>query len=357
MRACRASLRGLDTQPCNLTGGRQLATIFVSLACLWWIIRATGGWSILFSAGLSALLGVVLVRAFVLMHDCGHGSLLRSPWGNRFFGTALGVLTGLPQAVWARRHEHHHRTNGDWDRYRGPLSVIPVLEYLRLSRWRRVHYRMARSIWLAPVGGFLYLVVFPRLNFLRASAALLGQAAGAWRHPAMGGCIRAVRDFHRPYCESIVDYRHMVVNNVVLVALWVAMARALGPALFVMCYAIAMAVAGSAAIILFSVQHNFAHAYASSTAAWNRDHAISRGTSFLVLPGWLNWVTADIAYHHVHHLCSGIPNYRLAACHAHQQDAFSPVTRLQLAELPGALKYILWDVAAQRLVCVAEVPS
>ena len=354
MRACRASLRRLDIQPCDRAGGGQLASIFAPVAGLWCIIAATGGASVLLSAGLSVLLALVLIRAFVLMHDCGHGSLLRSPRGNRFFGIVLGVLSGLPQPVWARRHEHHHRTNGDWDRYRGPLSVISVRDYLRLSRLRRLRYRMARSIWLAPLGGLMYLVVFPRLNFLRATGALLGHAVACWRQPPPDGRLAALQRFHRPYCESLGDYRHMLVNNLALLALWAAMAAIMGAALFLACYAIARAVAGGAALILFSVQHNFAHAYASSTTNWNRDQAIARGTSFLVLPAWLNWVTADIAYHHVHHLSAGIPNYRLAACHSHQLATFAPVTRLRLADLPGALQFILWDVAAQRLVCVAE---
>jgi len=76
---------------------------------------------------------------------------------------------------------------------------------------------------------------------------------------------------------------------------------------------------------LFTAQHNFEHSYASPHERWSRDEAALSGTSFLILifPGWLNWITADIAYHHVHHLCASVPNYRLAACHKEFEHLFS----------------------------------
>jgi omega-6 fatty acid desaturase (delta-12 desaturase) len=69
----------------------------------------------------------------------------------------------------------------------------------------------------------------------------------------------------------------------------------------------------------------------------------------------LNWITADAAYHHVHHLCAGVPNYRLAACHRENELFFAGVTRVRLSAIPASLKFVLWDLAARRLVSVAEV--
>src|SRR5262249_34843390 len=110
-------------------------------------------------------------------------------------------------------------------------------------------------------------------------------------------------------------------------------------------------------IALFTVQHNFRHSYASGDEGWDYDAAAMEGTSFLVLPGWLNWFTANIGYHHVHHLSASIPNYRLARCHAENLHLFSDVPRIRLAEVPEAVTHILWDTAARRLVSVAEFES
>ena len=80
--------------------------------------------------------------------------------------------------------------------------------------------------------------------------------------------------------------------------------------------------AGGVGIMLFTVQHNFEDAYATSTDKWDLDQGAMSGTSFLVLPGWMNWFTANIGYHHVHHLSAAIPNYRLVACHSANQGLF-----------------------------------
>jgi omega-6 fatty acid desaturase (delta-12 desaturase) len=108
------------------------------------------------------------------------------------------------------------------------------------------------------------------------------------------------------------------------------------------------------AIVLFTVQHNFEHSYASENEGWDRNTAAIHGTSFLILPPILNWFTANIAYHHVHHLCARIPNYCLVQCHREQSALFADVKRITLLQIPGALKYILWDQTGHRLISVAE---
>ena len=127
-----------------------------------------------------------------------------------------------------------------------------------------------------------------------------------------------------------------------------------GPALFFTVYVISVSLAGGAGIVLFTVQHNFEHSYATGDEGWDYDTAAIEGTSFLVLPRWLNWFTANIAYHHIHHLSATIPNYLLAKCHAEYEPLFSDVTRVKLSGIPGALKYILWDTRARRIISVAE---
>jgi omega-6 fatty acid desaturase (delta-12 desaturase) len=127
-----------------------------------------------------------------------------------------------------------------------------------------------------------------------------------------------------------------------------------GTALFFSIYLLTLSIAGGAGIVLFTVQHNFEHSYASSSERWDYDTGAIEGTCFLVLPRWLNWFTVDMCYHHIHHLCANIPNYCLASCHYEYQHLFSNVTRVKLSEVPGAFKCILWDTHAQRIISVAE---
>jgi omega-6 fatty acid desaturase (delta-12 desaturase) len=117
---------------------------------------------------------------------------------------------------------------------------------------------------------------------------------------------------------------------------------------------VSVSLAGGAGIVLFTVQHNFEHAYASNTEHWDYDQGVLNGTSFLLLPAYLNWFTANIGYHHIHHLSPKIPNYRLAECHNSHRHLFSDVRRLRLSDVRHAFQCILWDARAQQIITVAE---
>jgi omega-6 fatty acid desaturase (delta-12 desaturase) len=132
------------------------------------------------------------------------------------------------------------------------------------------------------------------------------------------------------------------------------MCWAIGTVPFFTIYLISLSIAGGAGIILFTIQHNFEHSYATDSKRWDYTTGAIMGTSFLVLPRWLNWFTINMGYHHIHHLSASIPNYCLAQCHNESQDLFGEVTRVKLSQIPSALKYILWDTHAQRLISVLE---
>jgi omega-6 fatty acid desaturase (delta-12 desaturase) len=119
-------------------------------------------------------------------------------------------------------------------------------------------------------------------------------------------------------------------------------------------YLLTVSIAGGAGIVLFTVQHNFEHSYASDNEHWNHDVGAIEGTSFLILPSWLNWFTVNIAYHHIHHLSANIPGYSLVKCHDEYQHLFSGVTRLKLSQVLSSLNCILWDTRAQRIISIAE---
>ena len=310
--------------PENFAGFVQVLNTLLPLAALWYAVALSAEVSYWLTAGLTLLIALFLVRAFVLMHDCGHGSLFRSGWLNRSFGFLLGVVTGMPQYVWSQHHAFHHSTNGNWAKYRGPFVVDTADEYAAMSEGRRRRYRLLRRIPLLPLHAFIYVLVMPRYNWLM----------GKW--------------------STVLERRHMTWNNVALLGIWIAMSLAIGPALFFAVYVASVSLATAVGIAVFTVQHNFEGSYASGDEGWDYHEAAIHGTSFLVLPAWVGWFTANIAYHHIHHLSARIPNYRLAECHAAYQDLFVEVPRIRLREVPRALEYILWDTRARRIVSVAE---
>lgn len=341
-------------RPDNLKGLTQALTTLAPLSALWYVATPSAGISYWLTAGVVLLMTLYLLRVFVLMHECGHGSLFRTARLNRAFGFVFGVVSGMPQHVWSEHHAYHHATNGNWEKYRGPLAIVTVDEYAAMTDGQRRKYRRMRSIWMAPIAGFSYLIFNPRITWLKGSLGLLGHVLK--RKIAQPGISLQTHaaEFKTPYWNSAQEYWHMFWNNVVLLTAWAAMSWSIGPALFFTLYAVSISIAGGAAIVLFSVQHNFEHSYASANDGWDYDTAAIKGTSFLVLPSLLNWFTANIAYHHVHHLSARIPNYRLVKCHEEHEHLFSDVTRIALSRIPAALKYILWDTRSRRLISVAE---
>lgn len=324
IKAERRTIVDRYSTPDNFTGFAQIANTLVPYALLWWAVPYSAGISWWLTAAITLLMVLFLTRIFVLMHDCGHGSMFRTGRLNRFFGFVLGVLSGMPQYVWSQHHAFHHATNGNWAKYRGPFIVDTVDDYAAMDERQRWRYRLLRRIPMLPLHAFIYVLVMPRLNWLR----------GRW---------------------SNADERfHMTWNNIVLLSLWLLMSIAIGPGLFFAVYLSSVTLATAVGILVFTVQHNFEGSYASGDEGWDYHDAAIHGTSYLVLPRWLNWFTADIAYHHVHHLSASIPNYRLAACHREYEHLFADVPRIRLREIPRALEYVLWDTRARRIVSVAE---
>jgi acyl-lipid omega-6 desaturase (Delta-12 desaturase) len=354
IKALKRTIIHAHARPDDRSGLLASAATLVPLAALWYLAVLSAAVSYWLTAVIVVLMSLFLVRVFVLMHECGHGSLFRSARLNAAFGFVFGVLSGMPQQVWSKHHMFHHSTNGNWSKYRGPLDIVTVADYAAMSARQQRRYRSARSLWLAPFAGFVYLLLNPRLTWVRGSLGLLRHMIRR-KLAQPGVSLRThAASFETPYWGSASEYRHMSANNVALLALWAVMGWLVGPGLFFACYVASVSLAGGAGIVLFTVQHNFEHSYASADEGWDYDAAAIEGTSFLVLPAWLNWFTANIGYHHVHHLSARIPFHHLVACHTEYEHLFVDVRRITLAQIPAALKCVLWDAGARRIISVAE---
>lgn len=301
-------------------------------------------WSALFQCISTLSLIFIKLRCFVLLHDCGHGSLFKTSPTNKAFGFLFGVITGMPQYVWSQHHKYHHATNGNWALYRGPLDSLTVGEFDALGADGRKKYQKLRSMQMAPLGGLMYMIINPRINWIKGNFGVLLHLA---RH-------RSLQNFQPRYWADWVQYQHQTLNNFFLLSIWVAMSFAIGPGPFFAIYLISGGLAGALGLILFTVQHNFEHAYATCEDGWDYDQAAIHGTSYLDLPAWLNWVTGSIGYHHIHHLSASIPNYHLRACHDENAWLFSEVQRLTLRDLRQSLRCLLWDCDEKRIISFDE---
>lgn len=338
------------TRKSDAIGTFQTLNTILPLASLWIAYAYAVDYSRWVVLPFALILMLFNLRAFVLMHDCGHGSLFESRRANQMVGFLLGVITGMPQYVWSKNHTFHHNTNGDWVRYGGVFNILSTDRYARLSEEKKRRYWWFRQPLILIPAGFVYVLFNPRFNWMMGNLTMLAKILRPLLRLDFRTAGQTARAWETRYWKGKPDYLHMTYNNVVLLSLWYVMAAAIGPGNFFLLYVLSTSLAGSVGILLFTIQHNFEDSYATDTARVNHFRAALEGTSLLVLPKVLNWFTADIAYHHVHHLSVAIPNYHLAACHKAYEPYFADVKRVHLRDLLGTFDFQLWDPELQKIV-------
>lgn len=305
-------------------------------------------------AGAMFMLVLFIVRVFMVMHDCGHKCMYRTQTLNRVVGFITGVIVGIPQYVWSKHHDYHHATNGNWRKYRGPLSTVSVDEYEQMTPGQQRTYRMTRHILFAPVGAFMYFIVNPRINWAIGTIQFVRYAVVAKLRAPSRSLKEIVAQFQPRKWKDGREYWHMTGNNVALLSAWYLGSRYFGTEVFFTTYLLSLTLAGSIGLIVFTIQHNFDHAYASDDQGWDFYEAALYGTSFLTFPPIFHWFGLNIAYHHIHHLSSFIPNYNLPKCHKEYAALFEDVPRIRLRDVPRTMKNILWDTQSRQIITVKE---
>ena len=298
----------------------QLLTT-AALYCVNWLLML---WSLEGPYWVTLLLALpatgLLTRLFIFQHDCGHGAFYRSHRANNRLGAILGVLTLTPYAYWRRTHAIHHASSGDLDhRDFGDVETLTVDEYLARSRWGRLKYRLYRN-------PFVLLGIGPTFQFL-------------FKH-------RLPLDIPRSWKR---EWSSVMWTNVSIAAVLAAAWLTIGIDRFLLVQLPITLISGSLGIWLFYVQHQFEDTYWREHAEWNFHRAGIEGSSYYDLPAILHWFTGNIGFHHVHHLASRIPNYRLRECFREVPE-LAEVTRLSIWHSLKSLRLHLWDEETQRLV-------
>lgn len=330
----------------------QIASTLLPIAGLWLLLPKAFAISPLLVVPILVLLILFSSRCFSLMHDCGHQSLFRDNILNHIVGFILGVINAIPQHPWSRGHAYHHRHNGNWDLYRGPSALITSAEYASYSPWRKRFYQFLRHPLMLFPGGFFYLIIKPRAALILGS---LDFAIDSLRHISNNGFCKwqlLISNHRSRHWYTASEFWHILGNNICVVAAWVLMGSWLGLGLFWVSYSIVMTTSAAIMICFFFVQHNFEGSYAHTTNDWDSFKGDIEGSSFLKMNRIFNWFSADIGYHNVHHLCEGIPNYNLRACHEANAELLKNIKVLNLVDIPSCFNLILWDRDKQQLATI-----
>jgi acyl-lipid omega-6 desaturase (Delta-12 desaturase) len=272
--------------------------------------------------------GSLIVRIFMLQHDCGHNSLFRSRRLNGIVGGLCSLVTLTPFAYWRRLHARHHESWNNLDGRGIPADFfsdcLTVAEYAALRPVQRVFYRVTH---------------YPALIHLLLP-------------PAIFIVLYRLPFDMPPACRR--ERLSVLLLDCSLLLLFGGLSYLFGVRAVMLVHLPALAFASIVGIWLFSVQHRFEEAQWSSGADWAYDEASLEGASYLKLPRILQWFSGNIGLHHLHHLRPGIPNYRLQACHDDCTEVSSIATVITLRDALKAPSFALWDESLRRMVPFAS---
>ena len=315
-----AALLARYRQPDDARGIFELVITAVPFSVIWALMLV----GVVRGHGIGLLLAVpaagLLVRLFMIQHDCGHGSFFRSRLANDWIGRAIGVVTLTPYDYWRRNHARHHASSGNLDhRGSGDIDTLTVSEFAARSRWRQILYRLYRH----PIVMF---GVGPTYLFILRHRLPIGMMRNGWQ----------------PWLSTMG-------TNVAIAVLIVGMIRLVGPGPFLLVHLPIMVLAASIGVWLFYVQHQFENTSWSRDEDWSFHEAALYGSSHYHLPWILRWFTANIGVHHVHHLCSRIPCYRLPDV-LRDHPELANVGRITLVQSLRCVPKALWDEKERRLI-------
>jgi acyl-lipid omega-6 desaturase (Delta-12 desaturase) len=320
----RTQLLAITSQYARSSTRRSVAQLSASVL-LYLTCHVTGlvllrAGDVLATVPLMLLSGLFIVRLFIIQHDCGHRSFLRSRRANDALGFWLGLITMTPYQCWRRFHAQHHIHSGNLDRRgSGDINTITASEYRALSPWARFRYRLYRH-------PLVLLMIGPPLLFI----------------------LRQRTTYQVP-ADWLAERRSVHLTNLGMVGLFALQSLWAGPMPLLIFTLASMSVASIVGVWLFYVQHQFPDAYWRREAEWESWRASMEGATYYELPTVLRWLTANIGLHHIHHLDARIPNYRLYEC-LRKHPEFANPPRLRLRESLSCLRLRLWDDRAKRMV-------
>jgi acyl-lipid omega-6 desaturase (Delta-12 desaturase) len=306
--------------PSNGRGIFEIAVSVLPFAALWAlmaVLLANGYWLAL---ALAIPAAGFLVRLFMIQHDCGHGAFFSQSMANDWIGRAIGVLTFTPYSIWKRVHALHHAGSGCLDhRGFGEIATLTVEEYKALSTWGRIKYRMYRN----PV---VLFGIGPAYLFILEHRLPIGMMRRGWQ----------------PWLSTMG-------TNLAIAAAAAAVIWFVGVKVFLLVQFPIIVLASTAGVWLFFVQHQFEETTWEKLPKWKRQDAALHGSSHYDLPEPLRWFTGNIGVHHVHHLCSRIPFYRLPRV-LRDHPELRDVNRMTLFDSLKTIPLALWDETQHRMI-------
>lgn len=272
----------------------------------------------------SVLAALLTLRFFVIYHDQQHNAILSNSRLADYLMRVFGIFSLSPSSVWKSSHNHHHNHNSKLrGSHIGSYPIMTRAQYLKSSKAKRFQYLFMRHP-LTILFGYLFVFLY-------------------------GMCLYPFLNKPKEHADCLVAFTLHIVLAVAITYFfgWAALFLTLiGP-----CF-IAMAIGA----YLFYAQHNFPGVSFSDAGGWTYEKAALESSSFMDTNPVMAWFTANIGFHHVHHLNSKIPFYRLPEVMAKIPELKEPKrTSLHPLEIIRCLRLKVWDVESQQMVSLRNL--
>jgi acyl-lipid omega-6 desaturase (Delta-12 desaturase) len=272
----------------------------------------------------SLLAGFLLVRTFIIYHDHQHHSILAHSKGANFIMTVFGYFILSPTSIWKRSHDHHHNNNSKlFSASIGSYPIATKKKFQEMTRRQKTEYLAIRHPLTIALGYFSMFMV--------------------------GMCIASFVSNPRKHYDSLIA---LIVHITVSVLIFIFLGWQIWFCLFFLPFLIAFGMGA----YLFYAQHNFPGVSFAENRDWAYEKAALESSSYMVMNPVMAWLTGNIGYHHIHHLNSKIPFYRLPEVMSHFEELQNcKRTSLKIKEVIACLRLKIWDQDTHRMVGLSEI--
>jgi omega-6 fatty acid desaturase (delta-12 desaturase) len=305
----------------------QLLDTFIPYCAVWALMVGTvqRGYPYWITLALALVAGGLMVRIFILFHDCCHGSFFASRRANTILGYVSGIVTFTPFEDWRYAHHSHHVAAGDLDRRGvGAIRTITKKEYLAAPARKRLAYRIYRNPFVLFGPGAALLFLF----FQRFSSKGAGKR----------------------------ERNSVVFTNLALLVVSAVASLTIGFQTYVLIQLPVILIGGALGLWLFYVQHQFENVYWARHDVWDPLRVALEGSSYLKLPKILQWFSGNIGLHHIHHVRPNIPNYNLQQCYD-DVEAFQAVEPITIRTSFSLLRLALYDEQEKKMISFSSLKA
>ena len=312
-------------KPDTIKSWLQFSTTLVLYFLAWVFMYLSLSLSYWITLGLAIPAAGMLVRLFIIYHDCGHGSFFKSRRLRDRMGIFIGILTFTPYHSWSFKHHVHHETVGNLDkRGIGDVWTMTVAEYEESTRWKKILYRFYRN-------PFIMFGIGPIYVFL---------ISNRFTYKEMNNSSRM----------------SVYITNAGLMIFAISISLLIGVKAFLLIQFPVIYIAGIAGFWLFYVQHQFGPSYWTRTETWDYKKVALEGSSYYKLPRILQYFSGNIGFHHIHHLSPLVPNYNLSRCHR-ENALFNEIKPLRFWPAFRTITFRLWNEKTQEMISFRKLQS